>query len=379
MHKLDLPLDPKEAASIERRRNKEIQRQSRIFNARERTIGVDLQALEEQVKEKRILNAQEKRKHDAFANEMLRNEKLCLLLQKRQENDIREINKSINEFRKTFQSPENRREFDIYDPNSKKKDKPARVSDDDSRCGVSSMQKFTGEDLDEKSRKKFQQEQNREWINQQVIKKKEDVESLQQTLHLLDLKAIENDQRSTDLSIAEQESRKAINLAVKNYNLALAEAQKHRNECLKKNELENNLNEIKSQVFGDFLTENPDVSKSAYGSHRVITDRWKGMSPNEISIIKMEQEKQLEEKLQLMKQSAQEEDEWNQQILKRAKAAMIMEQMQERKKKDFYKKLAEENCQLAASQKSRLKYMNEVVYTNQPTPDFFAQFNTSSR
>lgn len=40
MYKLDLPIDMKETAAIERRRNRELQRQSRIFNARVRTIGV---------------------------------------------------------------------------------------------------------------------------------------------------------------------------------------------------------------------------------------------------------------------------------------------------------------------------------------------------
>lgn len=40
MYKLDLPVDYKEAAAIERRRNMEEQRKSRIFNAKVRTIGV---------------------------------------------------------------------------------------------------------------------------------------------------------------------------------------------------------------------------------------------------------------------------------------------------------------------------------------------------
>ena len=40
MYKLDLPVDYKEAAAIERRRNMEEQRKSRIFNANSRTIGV---------------------------------------------------------------------------------------------------------------------------------------------------------------------------------------------------------------------------------------------------------------------------------------------------------------------------------------------------
>lgn len=40
MYKLDLPVDMKESAAIERRRNRELQRQSRIFDSRVRTIGV---------------------------------------------------------------------------------------------------------------------------------------------------------------------------------------------------------------------------------------------------------------------------------------------------------------------------------------------------
>lgn len=70
---------------------------------------------------------------------------------------------ALNEFRMLHQQPESRREFDLYDPDGLKKDKPARVSDDDPRCGISSLQKFQGEDLNNKARNKFQQEQLREW------------------------------------------------------------------------------------------------------------------------------------------------------------------------------------------------------------------------
>lgn len=40
MHKVDIQVDTREAAALERRRIAEKQRQSRIFNARERIIGV---------------------------------------------------------------------------------------------------------------------------------------------------------------------------------------------------------------------------------------------------------------------------------------------------------------------------------------------------
>lgn len=92
---------------------------------------------------------------------MTRADKVCVLLQKRQEYDIRELNKAVNEFRKSHQQPDTRKEWDLNDPDALKKDKPARVSDDDPRCGISSLQKFLGEDLNEKERKKLQQEQAR--------------------------------------------------------------------------------------------------------------------------------------------------------------------------------------------------------------------------
>ena len=92
---------------------------------------------------------------------MTRNDKIAALLQKRQEHDIRELNKAVNEFRHSHQQPDGRREFDLNDPDSLKKDKPARVSDDDPRCGVASLQKFVGEDLNAKARQKLQQEQAR--------------------------------------------------------------------------------------------------------------------------------------------------------------------------------------------------------------------------
>ena len=91
------------------------------------------------------------------ANDAIRNDKIAQLLQKRQEHDQAELNKALNEFRHLHQQPASRREFDLYDPDYLKKDKPARVSDDDPRCGIASLQKFDGEDLNNKARTKFQQ------------------------------------------------------------------------------------------------------------------------------------------------------------------------------------------------------------------------------
>ena len=53
MYKVDLPVDNSVELAVERRRAAEAARHSRIFNARNRVIGLDLQTLDRQVAERR--------------------------------------------------------------------------------------------------------------------------------------------------------------------------------------------------------------------------------------------------------------------------------------------------------------------------------------
>lgn len=108
--------------------------------------------------------------------EMVKNDKITCLLDDRQEEDIRNLNKAINEFRLCFQKKEDRREFDLYDPHALKKDLPARLSDNDPRCSVSGVQRLMGEDLTERNRRNEQQEQLREWSLQQQRERQEALE-----------------------------------------------------------------------------------------------------------------------------------------------------------------------------------------------------------
>ena len=64
---------------------------------------------------------------------------------------------------------------------------------------------------------------------------------------------------------------------------------------IKQQEQDDNMTEMANNVYGDFLTENPAVAQSAFGAHRVIPDRWKGMTPEQIADIKRTQELQMKE------------------------------------------------------------------------------------
>lgn len=72
MYKVDIPLDYKEVAAIERRRIQEEQRKGRIFNSKARQIGVDVNVLEKQIQDKKQMQMTEKMREDAFGETLLR-------------------------------------------------------------------------------------------------------------------------------------------------------------------------------------------------------------------------------------------------------------------------------------------------------------------
>lgn len=75
-----------------------------------------------------------------------------------------------------------------------------------------------------------------------------------------------------------------------------ANERNERERLKKQQEYDDNMTEIANHIFGDTLTENPAVAQSAFGPHRVIPDRWKGMSPQQLEQIRKEQERQRLEK-----------------------------------------------------------------------------------
>ncbi|XP_038009207.1 RIB43A-like with coiled-coils protein 2 isoform X2 [Motacilla alba alba] len=179
---------------------------------------IDKDALDAQVKERKIQEATEKAEHERFAHDMKKNDKLMCLLEERQKNEIKDLNKALTEFHKNFQKPETRREFDLNDPQALKKDRPARVSDDDPRCTISGMQKFMGEDLNHDQRMKFQKEQLREWSLQQQKDLKNALADQKLADDLYDKFRIELDRKIMEEQRKEEESRRAVCTATKNFN-----------------------------------------------------------------------------------------------------------------------------------------------------------------
>lgn len=379
MYKLDLPIDYREASAIERRRNQEEQRKSRIFNAKTRLIGIDLQGLEVQNNDRKQMEEMECQRAEAYAKDAIRNDKISQMLEARQNHDNVELNKALNEFRELHQQPSNRREFDLYDPEYLLKDKPARVSDDDPRLGPSSLQKFDGEDLNNKARTKFQQEQLREWSEAQKRERDQAEANQKKADRLYELKMKELDQRAMELQAAEEDCRRAIDQATKDYNAAQARENDARQNLKKQQELDDNATELANHIYGDVLTENPAVAQSAFGPHRVIPDRWKGMSPEQVADIRRTQDIQRKENERKRQEEALRDAEYERQSAANARAGMLLEREKDRRERDLKNQLAGENKRLSNEQNSHKDYMNQEVYTNEPSAAYFMQFNTTTR
>jgi len=247
------------------------------------------------------------------------------------------------------------------------------------RAVESPLQKFDGEDLNGKARKKYQDEQNRKWFTEQM--KERDQAKNNQALadKLYENKMKELDDRAMDLQKAEEDCRRAINMATKDFNKAQDQERKEKERLRDQQNLDDNMTEIANHVYGDILTENPAIAQSAFGPHRVITDRWKGMTPQQLEDIRKEQERQRLENERRKMEDELRNKEWERQQNANARAGLLMEREADRKRRDIQKQQADENRRLGQEQNAHQDFMDKEVYTNPPTAAYFMQFNTTTR
>ncbi|XP_045453377.1 RIB43A-like with coiled-coils protein 2 [Melitaea cinxia] len=370
--------DRKEAQNRERRRQCELERRSRIFNARNRKIGVDLPFLERQVQEKRAEREEQDRRNLAFAQQMIKDSNLAVVLEAREREERRRIDVEIDEFRQKYQRKEDSREFDLNNPDALKMQLPPRASDGEP-VGLSSAQKFEGEDLAYEERKKIMAAQKNAWLEQQVQERKAAEEERKQAeaAYMMAIKA--RDARAGDLDKLERECRYRLGQANLRYNEALAAEKKQLEQIMKEQEEADNAAEMYNNLTSDMLTENPDVAKSALGKNRAIGFMYKGMNQEELKKFYAAQKEQMAAAKAKREAEEKMEAEW-QALAKSIQREVARQDIEDqRKRREIARQLMEENQLLALQQKERDKYFKEVVYNNTPTDDYYSQFNTTTR
>ncbi|XP_009075338.1 PREDICTED: RIB43A-like with coiled-coils protein 2, partial [Acanthisitta chloris] len=313
---------------------------------------VDKDALDAQVKERKFQEATEKARDELFANKMKENDKIICLLEEQQKNEIRNINKALNEFHKNFQTPETRREFDLYDPQALKKDRPARISDTDPRCTISGLQKFMGEDLNYDERMKYQKEQSREWSLQQQRDLRNALADQKLADDLHDKFRVELDHKAMEQHRKQEESRRAVCAATKDFNRAQVAELAEKKRLEKSQNLKDDMDEISYLLNGDLLTENPDQAISRFGKHRLLMDRWKGMSQDQLMAIRDSQKDQVLERQRLEEQEQQRDAEWDRKRMEDARVQLLLEQREKRQRRELCQELDNMNAKLSREQRA---------------------------
>lgn len=364
--------DRRVAASIERRRQIEEERKPRIFNPRFRKIGIDKEFLDRQVEEKKQQIQQEHAKEWQMDENLVRGSMVALQLEKEQQEERRRINKEIEAFRQLHQKRENRRDFDLYDPNALRTSLPCRVGDDDPRLGLAAAQKFEGEDYNFREKQKIQKDEMRWWVEKQRKEREAADKERKDAERAFQRAVISRDKRAVELENLERECRRRLNESTASFNRALAEEQEHRRLCEAAQDEEDKKAEIYNHVTGDFLTEAPEQAESTRGPSKPLATRYKGMTAEDLKVFRDEQARQMEEIQKMKLEEKRMNEEWNKLMNAHAQTAEAYQRELDRKKTELNKKIAEENLRLAQQQKSHQEYLNRVVYKNKSSPDLWS-------
>lgn len=369
--------DLKEAAIVEKRRRAEEERKRRFFDAKQRILGIDCNELDRQVQEKEKIRQSNLEQERIAEEEMRKNLEVAAAREMEINDQKRQAEIELNNFRKQQQQPRDGNDYDLNDPEIIR-DYPARVGDDDPRLSKSGGQLFIGEDLLHEKRVREQKVLQRQWLDQQIAEKKN----------------IEMNQKKADMKIARSMShhdfytvektekmmsdKRDIQRQIREYNQALA-SQKRENDKKKRDmEQKDNLAEIYNFLSSDLLKEHQPKG-SSLGAHRIIPYAYKNMTEEQIEKIKQDEEFVREDMERKQMQADEDREHWDKVTDENHRQMTLKERELSRNIRFMNVKVREENEELAKEQKQKVEHFERVINTNPPTDEYFQQFNTTSR
>lgn len=304
--------------------------------------------------------------------------RLLVSKEKEIEKEKRIVDSDLNFYRCRYQRSDQRREFDLNDPNFLKKGTPARVADVDIALGISSAQIFHGEDLNRLDRQKRQREQQRAWLDQQVMERKQAEEAKKKADDIFMESVWCRDKHLEEMAKSDNFMRNQIIQKIRQFNINLAK-QKADNRLRNKQEtFEDDTAEIYNMLSSDLLTENPDVAQSRINPNKKIAFMYRGMTPDETRVFRKAQEQQLVDMKQRKTEAELMDKQWEQYAINMDRTLIHKEIDMNRKHKEELDNLVRENKRLATEQ-DEARRIARIKLSNAVSDEFFDQFNKNSR
>lgn len=355
-------------SSLAKKTQFSMSRAERLKDPKQRTMGIDRAALDEQIREKKALQELEKERNSFFDQQALLMDKHAVAMQQ-EVNDIRtKREKELIDYRVTYQKREARRDFDLYDPAALKKDLPARVADTDARNGPSGLQRFEGEDLDMTARKAMQEEQQRQWAQQQVDEKLMKKWMEAEANRVYEERAEETNHRNFQIEQNVAATRRQMHVNTADFNKAMAE-QKRREQLRDRNlQTQKNLEEIHNMLNSDYLNER-EGTVTAMGE-RIKSERFKGLTAEQRERILAEQQRQRDDLQRRRLQEAEEERQWSQQESMQNRMANALDRQRQRERREESQNLAADLKRQADDAAAKKAHLDQV-YANQVGENYY--------
>jgi hypothetical protein len=243
-HPADASAQRREAQIIDQRRSIEQQRLNRLLDPKMRTIGVDKHTLDEQVADRARQQEIEKIREASFAQSAIAVDHQLQLIDRETARQRKQISVEESQYRHDFQQKHQRKEWDLSNPSALKSEGPARQSDSDPALHVSGLQKLQGEDLSNPVRFKKQQQQMRDWIKVQLEEKQRRIEAERAIDQHFSAYGSEISGISGDIEAENIRARKEHNLSVKEFNIAMAEERRRREQSQREQDTTDAFEEI---------------------------------------------------------------------------------------------------------------------------------------
>jgi len=361
---------------VARRRQQDLERRARIFDAKARTIGVDKATLDRQVAEKAARAKAEAERSRVEDREFLGVNRM-LHIQEKEKNKARfEAERAAKEFSLNYLNFQSRDVFDLNDPKAVTKAAPTRAGDTDGRLGPASFQKFNGEDLHKGERDRQQKMQMSSILEQQVFEKQmvrrlcdgDDDVYRQQAQEVIEMR--------NAMEAEETGLRKSIMNQYKEDLLAAIEGR----AAAKSSEQESN--QMANQQELDFHGTDPFLQENRphiLADGKAQPTHYKGSTRDERVQVFGQQLDQCGENASKKMQESHADRAHNKQAEMTRKHLVMMEREKQRMRRAQAMEIAGHNRSMLQSQKDALAEAGPDGHKNKLHNEFFEQFGAGTR
>lgn len=270
----------RDAARLEARRNRAAGRNTRLLDAKARTMGMDMEALNSQVTEKQLNKERAKQEELEHASRLDHIDRII----EEQEQEMARIRRQEKEgLKKTWQQQM-----------SAPKNQPPKIADGVSpeNCSLGALQAFHGEDRMKEKRQQMQTNQFRSWTTQQMAEKQmrewEEKEEDKRYANYI----LSQTERRSSMECGEEDERRRAALQLRADNEMLAKQQAEARRLEKERDMQLAKMELKKNMENPFLCENVPAAGMP-----IQREHFKGFSKNQTQQIYKENEHVLDSKL----------------------------------------------------------------------------------